>query len=132
MRVTKLIKNYVEESVNAIYNPQIDAVGEEYFARRDAVQAIINEKVAAQVKELDAIVAESGFEYQYNHMSRYNENLQFHNTLIQPSELDAITVRKARLREEKKKAIENILLTLELGGTKADLDKMLAEIKISA
>ena len=38
MRVTKLIREYVEKSVKAVYEPKIEAVGEEYQVRKKALK----------------------------------------------------------------------------------------------
>lgn len=125
MRVTKTIKGYIEKKVNDIYNPQIDAVGKEYHKEREAVINEIDEIVKKANAEINALLEKTDFKLSYG-----KEKCISQWTCIDNDEkVREITNQRRALRTERDEKIEEIILTLELGGTKADLDKMLENLK---
>lgn len=127
MRVSKTVREYIEKQVNAKY-PQtenellyeqgqqlISKASNEYAKRLETAK----NDLAKQIAEEYGITEEIA-----------KINLRWCN----PYDTCGTTVRaKAETdRVERRKAIdekiENIIVTLELGGTKADLERMLAEI----
>ena len=130
MRVTKLIREYVEKRVNESYPKSVaELVWEEH--RKSISDAITeaNERVSEFAKKLAEELNEKyGFSNDsglkaYNHYNVVSNEYDYQSEIYK-------AYRKAKDERQKKIAekIEEILLTLELGGSKADLDEMLANI----
>lgn len=130
MRVTKLIKEYVEKRVKESYPKTAEEfIWEEHTNNINKAITEANEKVFEYAKKLaEELNAKYGFPTDskltpcnhYNSVSsRYNGDSKVYQAY-----------RKAKDERQKKieEKIEEILLTLELGGSKADLDEMLANI----
>ena len=130
MRVTKLIREYVEKKVNESYPKTVaELVWEEHGRSINDAITEANEKVFEFAKKLaEELNARYGFPADSN-LTASNHYNSVTNKYNYDAEIYK-AYRKAREEREKKIAekIEEILLTLELGGTKADLDKMLANI----
>lgn len=130
MKVTKLIREYVETKVSESYpKTATELAWEEH--RKNISDAITeaNEKVYEFAKKL---AKELNTKYHfpvdnnltacehYNSISnKYNYDSEFYRAY-----------RKAKEERQQKidEKIKEILITLELGGSKADLDEMLANI----
>lgn len=128
MRVSKAVKEYIEKQVwakypktdNELYAEQIkelvNKAHEEHRARLDKMK-----------KELaDEIVAKYGLTEEMGVQDSAYHDFMF-KTWNSPIECKANTDKENRRRAVNEK-IEDIIVTLELGGTKADLEKMLSEI----
>lgn len=138
MKVTKIIKEYIEEKIDAKYDPIIEAIEAKYASKNDEYNEVVTsvrnklETYARNEfrKALAKFYTPEGLEeliptdiqkrrdlvntpYTYNSHTKHAEMLD--------KELKTI-------RAKRDNAIKNILITLELGGTKADLDRMLSEI----
>ena len=127
MRVTKLIREYVEETVNGIYEPLIKNCDGDYYEKKKEVKEIL-EKLA---DEFDAaakkIIKENGFSidsWDDREKTIITYTCNFGNKEYMP-----ILEKRRKLRDEKKQKVQDILVNLELGGTKAELDEMLKKIK---
>lgn len=127
MRVTKLIREYVEETVNGIYEPLIKNCDRDYYEKKEEVEKIL-EKLA---DEFDAaakkIIKENGFSidsWDDREKTIITYTCNFGNKEYMP-----ILEKRRKLRDEKKQKVQDILVNLELGGTKAELDEMLKKIK---
>lgn len=135
MRVTKTIKDYVTRMVEEIYGEPTE---------EEKVLKTLTEEIAAAVdeinKEFRPIIEKRFEEFNMAHnldertggLKFSNERICLSNSweLICYSEIGK-TAKKAKEARAKKinEAIENIILTLELGGNKADLDRMLNELR---
>ena len=132
MRVTKIIREYVEKTVNELpkfKNPTPKEIAYQEFEKnlqewresieqeiRDALKSSVhNYKVVNDITDPDVILSVSDFT-----MIRFST----HNCELARK---ATTAKNARVKA-KKEAIENILVNLELGATKADLDAMLTAL----
>lgn len=137
MKVTKIIREYIEEKINAKYRPLIKATEDKYRDANDEYQEVVKavrEKLEIYVREefrkaLAEYYTPEGLEdlipadikkrgdlvntpYSYNSRTKHAEALD--------KELNA-------LRTKRNQAIKNVLIGLELGGTKKDLDRLLEE-----
>ena len=133
MRVTKKVENYIREQVKAKVMPKYEAEKAEskriINLRNDienraceaAKQAAM--AVFAEVKEYDDIfeLDENSIRKAYLSCSRPIGIKDFCYT-------DSVHKWESRYAEEVNKIVDNIIVTLELGGNKADLDRMLSEI----
>lgn len=130
MRVTKLIREYVEKKVNKSYPKSVaELVYEEHNRKINDAITEANEKVYEYAKALaEELNAKYGFPADSNLQARNDYNA-IKNKYDYDSEIYQ-AYRKAKDERKKKieTKIEEILITLELGGSKADLDEMLANI----
>ena len=135
MRVTKTIKDYVTRTVKEIYNKPTE---------EEKVLKILKEEIAVAVdeinKEFRPIIEKRLEEFNMAHnLDERTGGLKFRNALIcfsdsyeltHYSEIGKTAKEAKEAREKKiKDAIGHIILTLELGGNKTDLNRMLNELK---
>ena len=127
MRVTKIIKEYVEETVNGIYNPIIENCSKDYSEKKNEVEEILEKMVDEFNAAAKKVIKEHGFTIdswngEEKHIINYTCNFG-------KKEYGSITDKRNELRDEKRRKIQDILVNLELGGTKAELDEMLKNIR---
>lgn len=124
MRVTKLIREYVEKTVNAklTYGEPTETYKKNQQCLID-LTAQLNEKMDAYARELLASVGNlpEGFKIE---RTCYR---MFSSTSHRSPMWEAADNHERKIREKRKEAIETILLELELGATKADLERLIAE-----
>lgn len=127
MRVTRLIREYVEETINGIYEPLIKNCDGDYYEKKKEVETIL-EKLADEFDTAaKKIIKENGFSidsWDDREKTIITYTCNFGNKEYMP-----ILEKRRKLRDEKKQKIQDILVNLELGGTKAELDEMLKKIK---
>lgn len=131
MRITKVVKEYIEERITEKVLPKYEL--EKIEAERQL--EIKNKFFEELAEELEAIAAERV------------EKLLAENPFLERSEKQNISTVyysavniidrhlflsvhnwKTRAREEINNKTKNIIVTLELGGTKEDLERMINEI----
>lgn len=127
MRVTKIIKEYVEETVNGIYDPIIQNCSKEYSEKRNEVEEILEKMVNEFDVAAKKVIKEHGFTID----SWYGreEHIVGHTCNFGKKEYESIANKRNELRDEKRRKIQDILVNLELGGTKAELDEMLKNLR---
>jgi hypothetical protein len=126
MRVTKIIREYVEKTITT--KMTFGEPTENFKAARkllDEAEQSVEEKVEAYAKTL-VEEANSGLPegfkiylsdtYSYVRSSHYDAPLA-----------KAAAAHEREVREKRKTAIEAILLELELGATKADLERLIEQ-----
>ena len=124
MRVTKLIREYVEKTITA--KMPFGAPREEYIAADRELNDLrdrLEEQVDAYAKELLASIDNlpEGFT-----IKRTNTSIFSASSWNSPMYCASNTHQK-EIRNKRAEAIESILLELELGATKADLERLIAE-----
>lgn len=124
MRVTKLIREYVEKTIETkiLYGEPVQTYKRESKALSD-LRDQLEEKVDAYAKELLASVDNlpEGFTITRSHNCVFNSS-----SWNSPMHI-ASNAEERRIREKRQAAVENILVELELGATKADLERLIAE-----
>ena len=127
MRVSKTVKSYIEKEVEKRF--PITERELQHEQNKDMVSKA-NQEIKNRVAiALTTIMADVAKEYGITDriaVRRYDRD--YFDVWDCASQKNAIADRRAR-EAQINKTIENIIVTLELGGTKADLEKMLAEIK---
>lgn len=127
MRVTKIIKEYVEETVNGIYDPIIGNCSKDYSEKKNEVDEILEK----MVNELDVaakkVIKEHGFTI--NSWYGKEQHIVGYTCNFGDKEYKSVADKRNELRDEKRRKIQDILVNLELGGTKAELDEMLKNIR---
>ena len=135
MRATKTIKDYVRRMVEEIYSEPTEEE-KAYSALEEAISAEVdrlNEKFKPMIKEeIKAFNTIHGLDKRTGGIRFRDSYICVYDTYDLESTTEigrkAEEARKAR-RIKINEAIENIILTLELGGNKADLDRMLNELR---
>ena len=135
MRVTKTIRDYIEKEVHARIQPKYaaeEAEAKRRFAARDA----FFDKCAKAAEE----AFNAAFEANFHDVSDFMEDVRkadnspvsfYTNRAAQiPDQLQRNSVYRwqIRMNEEANKIVEEIVVELELGGTKAELMAMLEKI----
>ena len=127
MRVTKIIREYVEEAVNGIYDPIIGNCSNDYSEKKNEVEEILEK----MVNEFDAaakkVIKEHGFTI--NSWYGKEQHIIGYTCNFGDKEFKSVADKRNELRDEKRRKIQDILVNLELGGTKAELDEMLKNIR---
>lgn len=125
MRVTKLIREYVEKTITA--KMPYGAPTAEYkvaCSRLNELATEIKDKVAKYAKKLcEEATAQLPEGFYVIPSSNSTITSSSYNSPLQC----AATKHEQAMREKRAKAIDSILLELELGATKADLERLIAE-----
>lgn len=124
MRVTKIIREYVEKTVTA--KMPYGAPMEEYQAANKELNNLcerLEEQVDTYANELLASVSNlpEGFT-----IKRTNYRIFTASSWNSPLH-EASNIHEREIRSKRAAAIERILLELELGATKADLERLIEE-----
>lgn len=131
MRVTKTIKTFIEEKVDEKLMVKYQAEKEQAESEREMLNTIKSEalKLATKVynEYVDQHIEDKNFiekkrEIELNAYANCNLNI------ANSCQITSIHQWQARKREEKNKIVQDIIVTLELGGTKADLMEMIDKI----
>ena len=128
MRVSKIVREYIENQVWAKFPKTENEI------KADEISSLVNkanqemyELIEKTKKEIaNQVIAKYGLTEEMGKQDSAYYNYKF-STFNSPIEVKANTDRDNRRKAVNKK-IEDIIVTLELGGTKADLEKMLSEI----
>jgi hypothetical protein len=135
MKVTKLIREYVEKSV-AKAMPDKKEETDEIQVEYDEMTKDINEYAKKRMTEF--LEKHKGNVIGYYASYNYDETektakylireVHTHTPSIRTKLSDEICEENKKLAEARGVAVNDILVNLELGGTKADLDRMIAEL----
>ena len=139
MRVTKLIREYVEKVVCEKMPMPAEPTGmtdlrKEWEALRNECTAICIERAVAFFTAHKGECAPYYCDDDLNDTERIANYLRkkvdvcFGSNTLTYAEKVAHDKARAEVHKARQEAIDNILVTLELGGSKADLDEMLANL----
>ena len=134
MRVTKVIKEYIERKVDEAYPLPIkkDAIREEFYELREEVEKLYKDKVLKFIKKYEGKVS-IGYGASLNQTLEeakcYLDEHLYVSTCSFITEEEILYKKELeKVRIMRREAINNIIITLELGGSKAELDAMLKEL----
>ena len=127
MRVTKIIREYVEETINGIYDPIIENCAKDYSEKKNEVEEILEKMVNEFDTAAKKVIKEHGFTI--NSWNGEKRQIINYACYFGNKEYELIADKRNELRDEKRRKIQDILVNLELGGTKAELDEMLKKIR---
>lgn len=135
MRVTKLIKDYVEKSVEkAMPNKkeETDEIQVEYEEMTKDINDYAKKRMTEFLEKHKGNVRGYYSSYNYDETEKTAKYLiqevHTHTPSIRTKLSDEICEENKRLAEVRRNTVNDILVNLELGGTKADLDRMIAEL----
>lgn len=124
MRVTKIIREYVEKTIKAkIPYGEPTATYNQHKTCLNDLTKQLNEKMETYAQEMLAGVGNlpEGF-----HINRTSCTMFSYSAYGSPMQR-AAEQHEIEIRKKRNEAIETILLELELGATKADLERLIAE-----
>lgn len=135
MRVTKTIRDYIEKEVRARIQPKYaaeEAEAKRRFAARDA----FFDKCAKAAEEAFNTAFDANFhdvsDFMEDVRDAVNPPVSFYNSraaqIPDRGQRNSVYQWQNRMNEEAKKIVEEIVVELELGGTKAELMAMLEKI----
>lgn len=129
MKVSKTVKEYIERQVASKF-PKTDI--ELFQEQQEQIANRMNQEYQDRVEKAKAdIIVSIANEYKIHEEEiaiRHNHSYgNVFSTFNTPMAMKANTAKSERQKAIRSK-IDDIIVTLELGGTKADLEKMLAEI----
>lgn len=135
MKVSKLIREYVEKSVAKAMpdrKEEVDEIQVEYEALEKDLDEYAKKRIAEFAEKHKGEIRGYYSGFGYNNFEEEKEylirNISVHTPSIRTKLFDEIYEENKRLAKARRNAIEDILINLELGGTKADLDRMIAEL----
>lgn len=125
MRVTKIIREYVEKTINEklVYGAPTADYNATVSKMKD-LQKEVNDQVVAYAEKLCAEATAKlpeGFSVKLH--TDYPVTSNSYNSPM----YCAARKHEDEIRKKRKEAIENILVELELGATKADLERLISE-----
>lgn len=128
MRVSRQMKDYIEKQINEkCKNNKIKELEE----KRNKIEAEFKEFVKDFENKMENKFIEEAKKYGYTQKSRWYSKCSTSSYLENPK-VEEINERidkiKKEMREYKQNKFDEIIVTLELGGKKEDLDRMLNEI----
>lgn len=134
MKVTKIIREYIEEKIDAKYSPMIEAVKAKYDdadkvyeETKEAVRNSLEQYARDEFrKALAEFYSPEDLEELFGNNSRKVVDFPYRYT-VSPKHVNARAEEIDALQKKRDKAIKNVLIGLELGGTKQDLDRLLEE-----
>lgn len=127
MRVTKTVKDYIAKQVASKF-PKTEI--ELYQEQQEQIASKMNQEYYDRVEKAKAeIITSIAKEYEINEgdIAIRNNYGNVFSTFNTPTAMLANTAKSERQKTINEK-IDDIIVTLELGGTKADLERLLAEI----
>lgn len=134
MKVTKIVRDFVEEKVNEKYplpvepKEAIELEREELDNRVAEAMAAASEVLTAKLHELGVVYPAEITRMEVASFNRINtKGDRTYASYIRPIR-DAYLEEKAEVEAKRAKAQKDILVSLELGGTKAELLEMLANL----
>ena len=131
MRITKVVKEYIEERITEKVMPKYEL--EKIEAERQL--EVKNKFFEELAEELEAIATERMEKFiagnpflkktkKQNISTVYYDSVNFTDRYL----LSSVHNWKKRAKEEISNKTRNIIVALELGGTKEDLERMISEI----
>ena len=127
MRVSKTVREYIEKQVASKF-PKTDI--ELFQEQQEQIASKMNQEYYDRVEKAKAeIIANLAKEYEIHEeeIAIRNNYGNVFSTFNTPTAMKANTAKAERQSAIREK-IDGIIVSLELGGTKADLERMLAEI----
>lgn len=127
MRVSKTVREYIEKQVASKF-PKTEI--ELYQEQQEQIASKMNQEYYDRVEKAKAdIIVELAQEYKIHEeeIAIRNNYGNVFSTFNTPTAMKANTAKSERQKAMREK-IDDIIVSLELGGTKADLERMLAEI----
>lgn len=125
MRVSKIVREYIENEIEKkipIPRTEYDEIMDNYRKSAQKVEESIREFANNQIEALKELYPELDIRNNVDDVRLFSLSL-FANKLYQKH-----TQEVQKIKEVREATLNNIIVTLELGGNKSDLDRILNEI----
>lgn len=125
MRVTKIVREFIEEKVKEKYTDRINACAAQYHEEQEEINKELRGIVAGANEQVRKFLEEN-----YPSWAKANAERQL-VSLYTPNNNEMyaeVRRREEELKRERNAHITNIVVNLELGGGRAELEEMLAKI----
>lgn len=127
MRVSKTVKEYIAKKVREAYAEKIKSIGKEYYDKRKELEDKISEMEKEFKERAKTLIKENCGTWNFDDLTRFS----YYSVRIGDNDYEQeIRNKKCEIEKERNEKIEEIIVTLELGGTKADLEKMLSDLEV--
>ena len=134
MKITKVIREYMEETLSAKRLEVNKEARADYDARRQACIEELEALRESMREPVENILRKYGMDMEYgsyNPKPMFDEIWYMHDSSVQnQNELTAIREKERERMETQKKAMRDIELEMALGGDKAKFMEMLANVVI--
>ena len=128
MRVTKVIREYVEREIRNKFDKKIEDARREYDEEKKELSRRLEELVNETEEKAYGIAKAMGFDY--NYVGRRSVNIS-PSSFRNKEKDDAVYGVIDELRQKERRAIEDILLSLELGETtKSELKDAIDAVEV--
>lgn len=124
MKVTKIMRDHVTETINKYYAPMINAIGKDYQEESKMINGKLEEIRKQAQADAEKILANYPG---YN--TGYDNKIFTYRSVSNYDKSNAINIARRNLTNEKNEAIKNILLELDLGADKAAFTKLLEKFQ---
>lgn len=128
MKVTKLIREYVEEQVSKVYDAKVNPYTEQAERDREKIHLFENYLREEQQKLIDKFLIECPLFDSYVHEPTTRKaaapNLSYD---CSQAMLDEVNWKRENVRQKKEK-IREIIINLELGANRQELYDMIAKL----
>ena len=130
MRVTKTVREYIEKKVAEKVNVKYEAEKLEARRQREEIYNFIEELENTMNEYVDKHIKMFVEEHPYAERGARDRLVSFYNPINIVDRLKDSSVHnwQNRARAEIKEKVDDIIVTLELGGNKEDLERMISEI----
>lgn len=134
MRITKAIREYITDEINEMYQPKFTALTKEENDLEDLSQKIY-ERLKERVKEFnqelkDEFLSIAGFTYKDSaDITNFSMSDITWWVKRKSPQAKSLEQRREELNRQRDRSIRNTIAMLELGGTKAELDEALRQLR---
>lgn len=128
MKISRTVKDYITKKVYEVYAPRLREVDLDYKVKKAEVEAKIKSATEQFRKNILDIVKDNCEQWNFEPNIKYVDyyGIYVHDQIAEQEYRN----QKENIERERNEKIEEIIVTLELGGTKADLENMLADLGI--
>ena len=128
MKVSRTVKEYITKKVCEVYAPRLREVDLDYKVKKAEVEAKIKSATEQFKQNILDIVKDNCEQWNFEPNIKYVEyyGIYVHDQVAEREYHN----QKEIIERERDEKIDEIIVTLELGGTKADLENMLANLRI--
>ena len=130
MRVTRIIKDYVEKTVEA--RMPYGEPSTQYYAAKEQLRTVLDElnerlrSIARELVKTANVEMPKGFE-----LYVLDNNL-VSSSYVRSALYEIAAKHEAEVRKKRKRAVDRILVELELGGSRQELERIIAEAIVTA
>ena len=135
MRVTKIIREYIEDRVNERYPmpEKVQTAAELAFEDlkercKIFIKAEAEKFAKAYVEDFERIAYHNSTDLPEQKIASFCEGMCLSYRTLEFKAEKEYTEAKRRVRDKREKAVRDVCVQLELGATKADLDAILANL----